>query len=226
MKKVIFSIVSLLLIVMVSACGEAEIEIESDGSGSVEVVLPEMNHYSADDIRAEIEHEKEQGDWEGISGVSVRESNEMITVNLSFDHLTYLHDGLRILPLGDFEYYYPGIMDELTVVNDELSFEEDSEMDVLLIPSNMMDFEGVTIQLPGDLAAYDGSLTMESSDVIHSSSRGDLVLVYDHGSEIPMSMIILPIILLAGGGYVLYRKKQANVEEKQQVVKEDDQVAQ
>lgn len=216
--KVLFYIIPLFF--LLAACGNLTIEIEKDGSGQVEIEMPSNEFISVEMLEKELESELEEN--EGVSKLSIKESDDRIRVNFQFDDVSGMDPASYQIPVSDYVVTNDSKLEELQWDGEMVEFDEKSSEIFIQLPGDLNSFNEALITLPGDVIAHTDNVEVVESDTIKVVSSGSVYVAYEPKSSIS-GFVGIGILVIGAAAAVIYFRNNKNKQPKQE--KEGDEIA-
>lgn len=217
-SKVLFCLIPLFF--LLAACGDLALEIEKDGSGQVEIEMPTNEFISAEMVESELE--SEFGENEGVSKLSIKESDDSIRVSFQFDDVSSMDPASYQIPVSDYVVTNDSRLEELLWDGEAVEFDEKGSEIFIQLPGDLNSFNEALVTLPGDVVAHTDNVEVVESNTIEVVSSGSVYVAYEPKSGIS-GFVGIGILVIGAAAAVIYFRKNKNKQIKQE--KEGEELA-
>lgn len=212
-NKVSFFI--LIILLLLTACGNITIELKHDGSGKMMIEIPNNEFISAEEIRSELEREIDVND--GVKRLSVKEKGQVIEAKFQFDDMSSVDPYSYQIPVADYAILNDDRLESLEMVDENLEFTEKSSATFVQLPSDLNDFDQSRIILDGKVVAHSEGIELIKDNTIEVVSYGDGYVVYEPKTRLGSFLWGAIILVIGAGVFYFIRKnnqKSPNITEK------------
>ncbi|SDO04161.1 hypothetical protein [Alkalicoccus daliensis] len=193
----------ILLLIVLSACGDARISLNEDGSGDMQYRIITNDFVTEEEIQEEFQSELDRSSFEEdevITDFSVTSDEDYIYMDVAFSSMDIFEGDLYMIPAREMETDE----NDLMIPNEDIDLEDDRYINI--VAAEMYDETiDVTIEAPGEIVAASSNVHYEGNEA-YIMARGPITITYQTNGSGSVFAMAGGAVFVAVGGFFVWRR--------------------